>query len=225
MKRFTKTLLSVAAVSAVSAAMAVSAMAADMSASYAGDTVTLANVKSTGAQQTLLILDGAETVVENADGSNNIVQIDQKDDGTVFATTKVGTLKDGTYYVRIGGTDGTLQKYTLTVSSEPTTKTKTIVIGDVSNDGFVDGTDVVYAARFEVYGEPYDDPNEGTGDAGVEATKVDGSTIILGDVSGDGYVDGTDVVYMARLEVYGEPYDDPNEGTGNAGYEVDIVVK
>ena len=157
MKKFTKTFMAVAAVTAVSAAMSVSAMA--MSAEYDNGTVTLKDVKSTGTSQTLLVLSQDDTVTsENVD---IVKQIDQKDDSTSFASVPVGTLADGTYYVRIGGTDGSLQTATFTVGGvQPGGETKEIVIGDVNDKDGVNGADSTMMARY-IAGSPKEKGNTG----------------------------------------------------------------
>lgn len=219
MKRFTKTLLSVAAVSAVSAAMAVSAMAGDvpMSASYAGDTVTLANVKSTGAQQTLLILKDSDTVTEDADGKTNIIQIDQLDTGVSFESTKVGNLADGTYYVRVGGSDGTLQTYPLTVSSTSVT-TKEHIIGDVDGDSQITANDTVCILEYTAFEETSDL----TGNVEKILTLSDGvSTHKVGDVNSDGAVTLDDAVCVLEYTAFEETSD----LTGNVTKPVVYIVK
>lgn len=144
MKRFSKLILSVAAVSAVSAAMVVSASAA-MTATYENGVVTLADVTGTGASQTLLVLDEVNltTVAES-----NIKQIDQKDDSTSFTTVTVGELADGTYEVRIGGSTGEIQTATFTVGEDiPPANTTTLIIGDIDETGDVDSDDATAIAR------------------------------------------------------------------------------
>jgi hypothetical protein len=205
MKRFTKTLLSVAAVSAVSAAMAVSAMA--MTATYdpATGKVTLSGIEDTGASQTLLILDKDATTVAEGD----IVQIDQKDDGTAFAEVPVGTLTGATYYVRVSGTNGNLQKTTFSATS---VQTKEILIGNTNTDTVVDGSDAGQVARFASGGSK-------TGNAGKEETLADGSgTILIGNTNTDTVVDGSDAGQIARFASGGSK-------TGNAGKTAVIVVK
>ncbi len=144
MKKFTKTFMAVAAVTAVSAAMSVSAMA--MSAKYEDGTVTLTDVNSTGTSQTLLVLSKDDTVTsENVD---IVKQIDQKDDSTSFASVPVGTLADGTYYVRIGGTDGSLQRATFVVGDvQPGGETKKIIVGDANLDNSINAADALFVAR------------------------------------------------------------------------------
>ncbi|MGN0162225.1 MAG: hypothetical protein ACI4EA_01410, partial [Candidatus Ornithomonoglobus sp.] len=149
MKRFSKLILSVAAVSAVSAAMVISA-SAEMGASYADGVVTLTDVTaSTTGSQTLLVLDkvGLTTVV-----AGNIKQIDQKDDNTSFSTVTVGALADGTYEVRVGG-DGTVQKATFTVgggSDQPGAETITLTVGNVDDNTTINMNDGLKVARYAV---------------------------------------------------------------------------
>ena len=209
MKKFSKIALSVAAVSAVTVAMAVSASAA-MTATYNAEagTVTLSDVTPTGQSQTLLVLDkvNLETVADT-----NIKQIDQKDDSTSFETVKVGELKDGTYEVRIGGSNGGIQTATFTVGEVgPEKETETIILGDVSSDKALTGTDVSYILR-GAGGE-----TSRIGQANQERTKTDGTKIILGDVSSDDTLTGTDVSYVLR-GAGGE-----TSRIGQAGQEVEV---
>ena len=147
MKKFTKFMLSVAAVTAVSATMAVAAMAADtVTGTYDPTTgnVALDGVVSSGDQQTLLVLtEDAETVTEAI-----IAQIDQ--DASISSFVLPASLTEGTYYIRIGGTDGTIQKGTLTISSGGGVETVKLIIGDTSGDGVLDSTDVGHLQRYSV---------------------------------------------------------------------------
>ncbi len=195
MKKLSKTLLAVAAVSAVSAAMAVSASA--MTASYADGTVTLADVNASGDQQTILVLSSNDTVVEEG----NIKQIDQKE-GT-FESVPVGTLTDGTYYVRVGGTDGSLQTAEFKVGNDdpnpPAPATETITVGDIDGADGIDGTDSIMMARYIAKSD------KAKGNAG--AVKVlaaaagelaVGADVIVGDVDFADGIDGTDSIMVAR---------------------------
>lgn len=141
MKKLSKTLLAIAAVSAASMAMTASAMA--MTADYANGVVTLSGIEDTGASQTLLIVpEGTETATEE-----NIYQIDQKDavDGVNGSFNgkeiklDVSKLTEGaTYEVRIGGTTaGTIQSDTFTVpgGEGPGDETITVMIGDANRNG------------------------------------------------------------------------------------------
>lgn len=203
MKRFTKTLLSVAAVSAVSAAMAVSAMA--MSATYADGKVTFSNITDTGASQTLLILNKDATTVAEGD----IVQIDQKDNNENFngVAVPVGELADGTYYVRIGGTNcPTLQTFTLEVKST-SVETKEIVIGDASGDKQLKSGDSTMILRY-VGGS-----SKNHGDTGIKYKKLAGGEHIVGDANGDGFIKSGDSTMVLRY-VGGSPKNKGNvDGT------------
>jgi hypothetical protein len=208
MKRFSKIALSVAAVSAVSAAMAMSAMA--MTASYADGTVTLTDVSSTGASQTLLVLD---TVDLQTVAAENIKQIDQDDTGVSFSSVTVGTLDDGTYEVRIGG-DGTVQTTTFTVgnSGGDNTKTKEIIVGDINLDGEITGSDGVFLARYNA------DFTANIGSAGSEVTKADdNSAVIIGDVNLDDEITGSDGVFLARYNA------DFTTNIGSAGSQLTVI--
>lgn len=160
MKKLTKTFMAVAAVSAVSAVMAASAMA--MTATYDDATgkVTLKDVNPTGTSQTLLILSEDTTVTsENVD---IVKQIDQNDNSISFETepVPVGSLADGTYYVRIGG-DGKIQEATFTVGDvDPGDETTDITIGDVNGKDGINGADSTMMARY-IAGSPKEKGNTG----------------------------------------------------------------
>jgi len=166
MKKFTKIMLSVAAVTAVSTAMAISAMADDtVTGTYASETgvVTLDGVVSSGDQQTLLVLtEDAATVTESI-----IAQIDQ--DASISQFVLPANLESGTYYIRIGGTDGTIQTGTLTIGSQGGS-THEVLIGDVDQNGRVTSGDASLVLTL-VAGK-----NTGslTGDALVAAQKCNG---------------------------------------------------
>ena len=160
MKKLTKTFLSVAAVSALTAAMAASASA--MTAEYvpgvdgAVNTVALKDVANSGASQTMIILNQDAQTVE----STMVKAIDQKDDSTVFTSVPVGDLTDGTYYVRIGGTDGNIQTATFTVGQA--VETEIITIGDANLDGVVGMDDATSIATKSVGLSSEDNTNVGT---------------------------------------------------------------
>ena len=93
MRNFSKTLISMAAVMAVGSAMAAGAMAADLTATYAGDTVSISGVTAGKSQYTLLVVQGTK-----ADGATDfaydateatIKQIDQNDAGVAFTSAVV----------------------------------------------------------------------------------------------------------------------------------------
>lgn len=187
MKRFSKIILSVAAASTVAAAMTVSASA--MTASYADGKVTLSGVNGTGDSQTLLVLDG-ENLTSIAE--TNIKQIDQKDDGSSFAEVPVGTLDNGTYEVRIGGSDGTLQTATFTVGGTEV-KTKDVIVGDVNLDGQIKGGDLTNLKRGIA------EQTTGTGSFNVTFDKADGTgKLIVGDINLDGQIKGGDLTNLKR---------------------------
>lgn len=203
MKKLTKTFMAVAAVSAVSAVMAASAMA--MTATYddAKGEVTLKDVNSTGTSQTLLILSEDTTVTsENVD---IVKQIDQKDDSTSFATVPVGSLADGTYYVRIGG-DGEIQTATFTVGDvDPGDETTDITIGDVNGEDGINGADSTMMARY-IAGSPKE-----KGNTGNVVTTADGATYTIGDVNDKDGVNGADSTMVARY-IAGSPKEKGNTG-------------
>ncbi len=200
MKKLSKTLLAIAAVSAASMAMTASAMA--MTADYADGTVTLSDVTATGASQTLLIVNEAGVTVDSSNASDVVEQIDQKDDGTSFASVPVGTLADGTYEVRIGGTDGSMQKTTFTVGEvDPGDQTKTIMIGDANLDEFIDIGDASSIAQ-QTVGNITTGDNDSVGNRHNVVSGIDGTdTVIIGDANLDGYVDIGDAGSVAQQTV------------------------
>lgn len=209
MKKLSKTLLAIAAVSAASMAMTASAMA--MTADYADGTVTLSDVKATGASQTLLIVNEEGVTVDSSNASDVVEQIDQKDDGTSFASVPVGTLADGTYEVRIGGTDGSMQKTTFTVGEvEP--GEKTIMIGDVDESDVINSLDVTFVARY------VGKATENIGNVGQTMTvSGDDKTITIGDVDESSAVNSLDVTFVARY------VGKATENIGQVGQTVTVV--
>ena len=210
MKKFTKIMLSVAAVTAVSTAMAISAMAEDtVTGTYAPETgvVTLDGVVSSGDQQTLLVLtEDAATVTEGI-----IAQIDQ--DAAISQFVLPANIESGTYYIRIGGTDGTIQTGTLTIGSQGggDAETVTIIVGDVDAGGDIGGRDGVFLARYLA------DYTTNIGDAGVEKDVPGGSKIIIGDVDAGGDIGGRDGVFLARYLA------DYTTNIGDAGKEAQVL--
>ncbi len=194
MKKLSKTILSIAAVSAVSAVMAASAMA--MTASYDAGSVTLAGVEATGDSQTLLVLsEDADTVTEAI-----IKQIDQKDDGSSFATVTVGDLAVGTYYVRVGGSNGTLQKAEFTIGEQggevdpPAGETESIIVGDVNLNGSITSADTSFLARQQAKF------TVNIGKVGEHRTAADGTDVIIGDVNLNGSITSADTSFLARQQ-------------------------
>ena len=214
MKKLSKTLLAIAAVSAASMAMTASAMA--MTADYADGTVTLSDVTATGASQTLLIVNEAGVTVDSSNASDVVEQIDQKDDGTSFASVPVGTLADGTYEVRIGGTDGSMQKTTFTVGDEVEPGTITIKIGDANMDGRVSGLDASAIAKDLIDIDDADTANvkkEYNVVSGIDAT-----TFVIGDATLDGRVSGLDASAVAK-----DLIDIDDADTANVQTEIQVV--
>jgi hypothetical protein len=212
MKKFTKIMLSVAAVTAVSTAMAISAMAEDtVTGTYASETgvVTLDGVVSSGDQQTLLVLtEDADTVTEGI-----IAQIDQ--DAAISQFVLPANIESGTYYIRIGGTDGTIQTGTLTIGggSEPGGETVTLTIGDVNGDNEVGAGDGLFVAR---YNAKY---TTNIGSIGTQYEKTGNSgTYTVGDVNGDNEVGAGDGLFIAR---YNAKY---TTNIGSVGQTVDVVA-
>lgn len=193
MKKLTKTLLSVAAVSALTAAMAASASA--MTATYADGTVTLADITATGASQTMIILNDDATTITD---TTIVKAIDQKDDGSSFTTVPVGTLADGTYYVRIGGSEGTMQKVSFTVGevTPPAGETEEIKIGDVNSDTLCNMSDATAIAQKSVGVSTEQNTKVGT-----ERTTTDGTPIKVGDVNSDTLCNMSDATAVAQKSV------------------------
>ena len=203
MKKLSKTLLAIAAVSAASMAMTASAMA--MTADYANGVVTLSGIEDTGASQTLLIVpEGTETATEE-----NIYQIDQKDavDGVNGSFNgkeiklDVSKLTEGaTYEVRIGGTTaGTIQSTTFTVGAvEP--GNITIVIGDVDDDKKATSSDAAKIASAEV-GMTAEGYNDAVGAEYTVVSGIDAETVKIGDVDLDNNATSTDAAKIASFEV------------------------
>ena len=141
MKKLSKIMLSVAAASVVTAAMAVTAMAADtITGTYDNETgvVTMEGVIGSGASQTLLVLNNDAEDINSA----SIAYINQIDNSGTFSTfTLAAGLKPATasesvtYYIKVGGTDGTVQTGTLTIeATTPTVTTITIKFGNIDLD-------------------------------------------------------------------------------------------
>ncbi len=189
MKKISRTLLTVAAVAAVSASMAVSAAAMTAEYDAAKGEVTLGEITATGASQTLLVVAG-----ENAEATEaTIKQIDQKDDGTSFGTVTVGALADGTYEVRIGG-NGTVQKKTFTVGAAAV-ETETITIGDADLKNGIQNMDATNILRYKAGYSTL------VGQVGVERTKADGSgTITIGDADLKNGIQNMDATNVLRYK-------------------------
>lgn len=130
MKKLTKIMLSLAAASALTAAMAVTAMAENhvVTGSYNNETglVTLNDVLGSGKSQTILVLDSNE----------DIAYINQIDNNSTFPSfmLEAGLKAKApvTYNIKIGGSDKSLQTGTLTIEADA--KTVTIKFGDIDQD-------------------------------------------------------------------------------------------
>ncbi|MBQ3426662.1 MAG: hypothetical protein IJH37_05885 [Clostridia bacterium] len=122
MKRISAVITSIA----VSAAMSVTVTATNITAKYDKETdngkVELTGVETTGRSQTMIVL----SEDSNSVNYDEIVWLNQKDDGTAFDAfylprgiyENLGEGKSATYYVRIGGSNGTIQRTELTISKE-----------------------------------------------------------------------------------------------------------
>jgi hypothetical protein len=211
MKKISKIMLSIAAATVVTAAMAATAMAEEtITGTYDNETgvVTMDGVIGSGKSQTLLVLNNVAEDVQSED----IAYINQIDNNGTFSTF---TLASGlissapsTYYIKVGGTDGSLQEGTLTIAAN----TVTIVIGDATGDGKVNATDIQRIGR-KVAGK-----TTGTGNTGQIKTKPDGTTVVIGDATGDAKVNATDIQRIGR-KVAGK-----TTGTGNTGQEVEVLA-
>ena len=215
MKKLSKAILSVAAVSAVSAVMAASAMA--MTASYADGKVTLSDVTATGDSQTLLVLSGANDAIDTVT-ETIIKQIDQDDTGVSFSEVTVGALDEGTYTVRVGGSNGTMQVAEFTIGGGSDdggddVKTKDIIVGDINLNGEIANNDLTFLAR-KCAGS-----TSKTGNAGEEYTvAADSSKLIIGDINLNGEIANNDLTFLAR-KCAGS-----TSKTGNAGETIAVVA-
>jgi hypothetical protein len=212
MRNFSKTLISMAAVMAVGSAMAAGAMAADMAATYDAATgiVTITDAASHGASNTLLVVqgttaEGSTDVTYNATEST-IKQIDQNDADAAFASAVVGTLDDGSYEVRVGGTDGTVQSAVFTVSSEVVEPVVTDVfkVGDITRDNRVLANDTKALAQYKagMIGTAYKNTTvENQYKLVDKETKVEtGETFKIGDITRDGRVLANDTKALAQYK-------------------------
>ena len=216
MKKLSKIMLSVAAASVVTAAMAVTAMAADtITGTYDNDTgvVTMDGVISSGASQTLLVLNN----VTEVESSSDIAYINQIDNNGTFSTfTLAAGLKPATasesvtYNIKVGGTDGTVQTGTLTIAGDAPA-TVTIVIGDASGDGKVNATDISRIGRY-LLKKP-----TGTGSSGQVKKTPEGADVVIGDASGDGKLNATDISRIGRYLLK------KTTGTGNTGQSIEVI--
>lgn len=142
MRLLHKVLVSCAIFGAVSA-LAIAASAASvgtLTATYdaAAGTVTISAIDAYNAtvtgQNTLLVLNKDSSTVADAD----IVQIDQGEKTAIVGTAiPVGTLANGTYYVRVGGADNGYASGTFTVGAT----THNVLVGDTDGSAAVDASD------------------------------------------------------------------------------------
>lgn len=180
MKKFTKLFLSCTAVAALAAAMGTAAMAAPI-ATYADGTLTLSGVEATGDQQTIVVLtEDATTVTEEL-----VLAVDQQ--GETFTTVKLDAnqidAENNTYYVRIGGTDGSIQKTTFGKAAS------TRLLGDVDNNGTIETADASQIALKTV---------------GRTSSKADFTvkeTQLSADTDDNGYIETADALQVALFSV------------------------
>lgn len=181
MKKFTKVLFACAAVAAMTVAAGTAAMAEEIKGIQynvvedGADTITIPAYTSTGEQQTLLVLNNDATTVVDTD----IVQIDQQ--GGAFADVVVGDLKDGTYYVRIGGDSAATFSYgTFTVGETVTPSTRKV--GDVDGNTVINGTDAAKIVNHVLKSET-----------------LTGEALSAADTDTNGAVNGTDAAQIVNF--------------------------
>jgi hypothetical protein len=220
MKKFTKFMVSAAAMAAVAASMSMAAMATEPTATYDPVTgkVTLIDFASSGDQQTLLVLDGdvegvtETTTVTSANASDVIAQIDQA--GSISEFYLPSGITSHTYYIRVGGTYGTIQKYTLTIGGR---ETVVMYVGDANSDGKIMTSDVT-AIKRKLNGK-----TTGIGKVGQEVgtafEKVDSGNFYIGDANSDGKIMTSDVTAVKR-KLNGK-----TTGIGKVGQEVGTTVE
>ena len=217
MKKLSKIILSVAAATVVTAAMAVTAMAADtITGTYDNETgvVTMEGVIGSGKSQTLLVFKNAAEEIT----SNDIAYINQIDNSGTFSTFMLAAgLKSAaasesvTYYIKIGGTDGSVQTGTLTIAGDAPA-TVTIKIGDVTGDKKINMLDLAQVGRV-AKGKA-----RTMGNAGDIKTKPDGSTVVIGDVTNDKKINMLDLAQVGRV-AKGKA-----RTMGNVGDEIEVLA-
>ena len=209
MKKLSKLIISVGAIAVASVSMALSAMAADtLTGTYDVESgvVTLTGVVSSGDQQTLLVLTEDASIVT----ADVIAQVDQAASITTFVLDS--GITSGTYYIRMGGTDGTIQTGILTISGGGDVETVTIIVGDANLDGEVAANDVGYVLRYA------NAETTRIGNCGVEKTKADDNeTVIVGDANLDGEVAANDVGYVLRYA------NAETTRIGNCGTQIEVL--
>jgi hypothetical protein len=190
-----------AAVMAVGSAMAAGAMAADLTATYADDTVTFSGVTAGKSQYTLLVVEGtkaADATEYTYDATEaTIKQIDQNDAGVAFTEAVVGELADGSYKVLVGNNDGTIDSGIFTVSSAPAVEYEDIVIGDVNSDEKVNASDSAYILTYvkKRKADKVSTSATYTAETMDEKATADGKYYI-GDVNADNKVNASDSAYV-----------------------------
>lgn len=210
MKNLSKLIISIGAVAVASAALALSALAVDtVNGTYDPKTgvVTLDPFDSTGDQQTLLVLtEDVEAIT--SENSDVIAQVDQDTSITSFVLEE--NLTSGTYYIRIGGTNGEIRTGTLTIGSG--VDTVTIKVGDANLDDLINASDVGYIMRCS---NKYTTRIGNAGESRIKAS--DNSEVVIGDANLDGNINASDVGYVMR---YSNKY---TSRTGNSGEEIEVL--
>ncbi len=204
MKKLTKTLFAVAAVTVVSTAMTVSAMAAtthNITGTYENGVVTLNGVVSSGDSQTILILTD-DTSVDSTNANDIVVAIDQNDvKDSIFENVKVKAFDASVekLYVRIGGSDGELQTGEISVKDDggvETGDTITVIIGDIDGNKSVTMGDATALARWNARyrGEEYKNDTVSTSYTVKDST----DNLVIGDIDGNKSVTMGDATALAR---------------------------
>ena len=193
MKKFTKVLFACAAVAAMTVAAGTAVMAEEIKdiqynvVEDGADTITIPAYDSTGEQQTLLVLSEDATTV--TDGI--IVQIDQQ--AGAFTNVVVGDLKDGTYYVRIGGDAATSFSYgSFKVGQTESTR----LLGDVDGSKTINVSDATKVVNHVLGTETLEGENFKAADADKNTqVNVSDATQIVNFVLGtDSVIDGVTTI-------------------------------
>lgn len=178
-KSLKKAILTCAATSALFVAMAVSANAATYDVET--NTVSLDNpLEATGKQVTVLILD--KDAIDTNVKAEDILYINQEAaTADSFMAMPVKALADGTYTVKVGGEAlGEIITETFTVGEDD----PDVKLGDVNDDGELDGRDALEIMRHDV--------------GLITLTEAQKN---VADVNSDDEVDGRDALEIMRYDV------------------------
>ncbi len=178
MKKFSKAIIALAAAGSLSAAMAVCASAAnELTAVYDASEGTVAITGFTVQDQnTMVVLSGDDTTIT----ADTIKAIDQQAGAEdVYSAVVVGTLADGTYTVKVGGTDGTIETGTFTVGGT------SVLLGDADDNGAVEVTDATIIVDVVLDKNTCETYNAKNADADQNGTiEVSDATVVVDIVSG-----------------------------------------